>query len=100
VVVSRLAGHDAGSLKAVAMEVVRRPGYIVVLTSETPPLAVVVARAKDVDLDAAAVIRGLLGHWDGRGGGRPEIGQGGGLNAQPDEVARFARELLDRVLCG
>ena len=100
VVVSRLAGHDAGSLKAVAMEVVRRPGYIVVLTSETPPLAVVVARAKDVDLDAAAVIRGLLGHWDGRGGGRPEIGQGGGLNAQPDEVARFARELLDRVLRG
>ena len=98
VVVSPLAGHDAGSLKAVAVEVVRRPGHVAVLTSDARPVAVVVARAHDVDLDAAAVIRGLLGRWDGRGGGRPEIAQGGGLDADPDEVTELARRLLGQAL--
>ena len=98
VVVSPLAGHDAGSLKAVAVEVVRRPGHVAVLTSDARPVAVVVARAHDVDLDAAAVIRGLLGRWDGRGGGRPEIAQGGRLDADPDEVTELARRLLGQSL--
>ena len=97
-VVSRLAGHDAWSLKAVAVEVVRRPGHVAVLTSDTRPVTVVVARADDVDLDAAAVIRGLLGRWAGRGGGRPDIAQSGGLDADPDEVTEFARRLVGHPL--
>ena len=98
VVVSRLAGHDAGSLKAVAVEVARRPGHVAVLTSDARPVAVVVARAHDVELDAAAVIRGVLDRWDGRGGGRPEVAQGGGLDADPDEVTALARRLLSQAL--
>ena len=98
VVVSRLVGHDAGSLKAVAVEVVRRPGHVAVLTSDERPVAIVVARAHDIDLDAATVIRGLLGRWDGRGGGRPEIAQGGGIDADPDEVTALARRLLGQAL--
>ncbi len=94
VVVSRLVGHDAGSLEAVAVEVARRPGHVAVLTSDARPVAVVVARAHDVDLDAVAVIRGVLDRWDGRGGGRPEVAQGGGLDADPDEVTKLARRLL------
>ena len=97
VVVSRLAGHDAQSLKAVAVDVVRRPGHVAVLTSDARPVVVVVARAHDVDLDAAAVIRGLLSHWAGRGGGRPEIAQGG-LDADPNEVTVLARRLLGQAL--
>ena len=98
VVVSRLAGHDAGSLKAVAVEVARRPGHVAVLASDARPVAVVVARAHDVELDAAAVIRGVLDRWDGRGGGRPEVAQGGGLDADPDEVTALARRLLSQAL--
>ena len=98
VVVSPLVGHDAGSLKAVAVAVTRRPGHVAVLTSDAAPVTVVVARAHDVDLDAAAMIRALLGRWDGRGGGRPEIAQGGGLDAEPDEVIGLARLLLNEAL--
>ncbi len=96
-VVAHCVGHDAGSLKAVAVEVARRSGHIAVLTSDTRPVDVVVARANDVDLDAAAVVRGLLDHWDGRGGGRPHVAQGR-LNADPDEVTEFARRLLAQTL--
>ena len=55
-------------------------------------------RPHDVDLDAAAVIRGLLDRWDGRGGGRPEIAQGGGHDADPDDVTELARRLLSQAL--
>ena len=97
-VVARLAGHDAGSLKAVAVEVARRSGHVAVLTSDARPVEVAVARANDVDLDAAAVVRGLLNHWDGRGGGRPELAQGGGIDAEPDQVTELARQLLVQAL--
>jgi alanyl-tRNA synthetase len=97
IVVAHCVGHDAGLLKAVAVEVVRRSGHIAVLTSDMRPVDVVVARANDVDLDAAAVVRALQDHWDGRGGGRPHVAQGR-LNADPDEVTELARRLLAQAL--
>ena len=97
IVVAPRVGHDTRSLKAVAVEVARRSGHIAVLTSHTRPVDVVVARANDVDLDAAAVVRGLLDHWDGRGGGRPHVAEGR-LNADPDEVTELARRLLAQAL--
>jgi hypothetical protein len=62
------------------------------------PVTVVVARAHDVDLDAAELILGLLGRWAWCGGGRPDVAQSGGLNADPDEVAEFARRLVGHPL--
>lgn len=98
VVVAPLAGHDGRSLEAVAVAVARRPGHVAVLTSDAAPVAVVVARAHDVDLDAATMVRALLERWNGRGGGRPEIAQGGGIDAEPDEVIGFVRRLLSQAL--
>ena len=98
VVVAPLAGHDGRSLEAVAVAVARRPGHVAVLTSDAAPVAVVVARAHDVDLDAATMVRAVLERWNGRGGGRPEIAQGGGIDAEPDEVIGFVRRLLSQAL--
>jgi len=98
VVVAPLAGHDGASLEAVAVAVARRPGHVAVLTSDAAPVAVVVARAHDVDLDAATMVRAVLERWNGRGGGRPEIAQGGGIDAEPDEVIGFVRRLLSQAL--
>ena len=97
-VVATLSGHDPGSLKAVATQVAHRPGHVAALTSDGAPVTLVVARAGDVDLDAAAVVRAVLDHWGGRGGGRPDIAQGGGLDADPAEVSALARQLLSRAL--
>lgn len=98
VVVSQLPGHDSVSLKAVAMEMSRQPGHAVILTSDKRPVAVVAARSSDVPLDAAVLIRGLLDRWGGSGGGRAEVAQCGGLDADPDDVTELARRLLIQAL--
>jgi alanyl-tRNA synthetase len=47
-----------------------------------------------VPIDAAAILRGLTAKFGGRGGGRPELAQGGGLAGTPEEILAAARELL------
>ncbi|MBA2257687.1 MAG: hypothetical protein H0W18_02215, partial [Acidobacteria bacterium] len=53
-----------------------------------------VARAADAATDAAAVLRNLIDRFGGKGGGRPELAQGGGLNGDPQEIAFAARRVL------
>jgi alanyl-tRNA synthetase len=65
----------------------------VLFTTDSPAL-VVVARAGDVTLDAGMVLRTLTGRFGGKGGGRPELAQGGGLNAPPAELVAAARALV------
>jgi alanyl-tRNA synthetase len=87
-VVAALEGWDAGSLKTIAAAIVERPGHAAVLFGAPAPLAVVVARSADVTLDCSALLRTITGRFGGKGGGRPELAQGGGLAASaPDAVA-------------
>jgi hypothetical protein len=46
--------------------------------------------------DANTILRQLTGRFGGRGGGKPDLAQGGGLTAPPPEVVVGARELLQR----
>jgi alanyl-tRNA synthetase len=68
----------------------------------TPPfwqvrarLSIVVARAPDRSIDAAAIVKALTTKFGGKGGGRPELAQGGGLTAAGADVVLFARTLLE-----
>ena len=45
-------------------------------------------------MDAARVLKALLGRFGGKGGGRPELAQGGGLEASAESVVEAARALL------
>jgi alanyl-tRNA synthetase len=65
-----------------------------VLLSDTPPLSIVVARASDVSVDAAGLLKALIARFGGKGGGRPEMAQGGGLSAQAADVLAAAREAV------
>jgi alanyl-tRNA synthetase len=94
IVLEALEGWDAGGLKSIASAIAERPGHAAVLASGARPLSIVVARAADVTLDASAIIKALTARFGGRGGGRPELAQGGGLDASPQELITFARTLL------
>lgn len=53
---------------------------------------VVAAAAPDVDADAGAVVEAATDEFGGGGGGGPTFAQGGGLDADPDEVVAWLRE--------
>jgi alanyl-tRNA synthetase len=94
VIVEALDGWDAAGLKAVATQIAARRSAAVALFSTTVPPAVVVARAPDVPIDAAATLRMVTDRFGGRGGGRADLAQGGGLGGDLSDVIGFARQLL------
>jgi alanyl-tRNA synthetase len=47
-----------------------------------------------VAIDAAAVVRALTVQFGGRGGGKPDLAQAGGLGGSVDQIMAAARALL------
>lgn len=95
VVVARaLEGWDAVGLKSVASAAAATPGVCAALFSATSPALLVVARAADAGVDASAVIKALIGRFGGKGGGKPEMAQAGGLQGEVNEMVTAAREAL------
>jgi alanyl-tRNA synthetase len=76
-VLKAIPGWDAAALKMLAAAVVSEPGLVVVLVGDGQPAPVVVARSADVTLDAGAWMKRATAELGGRGGGRPELAQGG-----------------------
>ncbi|HEX6463814.1 MAG TPA: DHHA1 domain-containing protein [Vicinamibacterales bacterium] len=93
-----LPGWDAAGLKHIAARIAERSGHVAVLVGGPAPAPVVIARAPDVALDSGALLRSLVERHGGKGGGRPEFAQGGGILAPSAEVLRSARELLEALL--
>ena len=93
-VAAALSGWDAAALKAIAARIVERAAHIAILVSEPAPAALVVARAGGLPHDAGALLRTIVGRHGGKGGGRPELAQGGGVMAPAADVLATARELI------
>lgn len=93
VVVRAQPGWDATAIKFLASAVVSTPGFVVVLTGEGSPTPVVVARSQDVGFDAGAWMKAATSELGGRGGGRPELAQGG-ISAASDDILARARAAL------
>jgi alanyl-tRNA synthetase len=89
-----LPGWDAAGLKTIASRIAERARHLVVLLGEPPPAPIVVARAPEVSQDAAELLRQLVARHGGKGGGRPELAQGGGITAPAATVLRSVRELI------
>jgi alanyl-tRNA synthetase len=85
---------DANGLKSLASAIVSIPGYVAVLVSTSTPALVVVARSQDVAVAANQVIAALTAKYGGRGGGKPDLAQAGGLHAESSDVLSFARALV------
>jgi alanyl-tRNA synthetase len=83
-------GWDAQGLKAIAVAATSaQPNAVVVLLTSTLPAQVVVARGADSPIDAAALLKQLTAKFGGKGGGKPDLAQGGGLNAPAAELIAF-----------
>jgi alanyl-tRNA synthetase len=95
--VLRAVDADANGLKGLAAAVAARPGFIVVLVSTSTPALVVAARSADVSQSAQQLIAGLVAAFGGRGGGKPELAQAGGLNGTADAILQEARTIIERL---
>jgi len=99
VVIGVFDGHDAESLKKLAHALTAHPGTIALLGSRDKDTArLVFARSADAIGDMSALMRDACTMLDGRGGGKPEIAQGGGKNVEKlsDAITHAASSLSNK----
>jgi alanyl-tRNA synthetase len=94
--VTRAIDADANGLKSLATAITAKPGFFVVLTSTVTPSLVVVARSADVKIPSQQLVSELIAVYGGRGGGRPELAQAGGVSATAELISNFARLFQNR----
>ena len=97
-VVRSVDGWDAAGLKGIAAAATAKDSVAVVLLSNTTPALVVVARSKNVGVDSGALLKTLVARFGGRGGGKPELAQGGGLEGKIEEIVAAGRAALEALL--
>jgi alanyl-tRNA synthetase len=94
-IVEAIDGWDAQGLKAIATAATAaQPDAVVALFTTTTPAQVVVARGANATADASSVLKQLAAKFGGKGGGKPDLAQGGGLNAASRDLIAAAREIL------
>jgi alanyl-tRNA synthetase len=93
-VIAALDGWDPQGLKTIASAIASRPRHIAALFSLAAPSAIVIARAADLDIDSGAILKKLAERFGGKGGGRSDLAQGGGLHGSVEELTAFVRSLL------
>ena len=98
IVVHVFNGRDAESLKKLAHALVSKPGVVALLGSRDKDTArLVFARSADAAGDMNALMREACVMLDGRGGGRPELAQGGGKNVEKlDDALKHAANSLSQ----
>lgn len=95
VIVEAIDGWDAQGLKAMAVAAAAiDPAAAIALFTTTMPALAVIAKGPDGGIDAGAVLKELVATFGGKGGGKPDLAQGGGLNAPTTELIERARSLL------
>jgi alanyl-tRNA synthetase len=98
VVVEAVPDVDMNGLKTLAQSLTARGGHAAVLFSTSAPASVVIARSADVTLDAAGLLKELTAKFGGKGGGRPELAQGGGLSGTAEEMIAVSAAIIGRAL--
>ena len=93
-IVAQAVDADAAGLKTLASAITAHAGVAAVLVSTSSPALVVVARAADLRVKANEVIAALTAKFGGRGGGKPDLSQAGGLTGSAPEILEEARRRL------
>ena len=95
-IVRALDGWDAAGLKAIAAAATTADSVAAALFSTSRPVVAVVARSRNVPVDSGAVLKQLVQQFGGRGGGKPEMAQGGGFEGEPDALIAAARAAIEK----
>ena len=91
-IVDALEGLDAQGLKAIALAATAaQPDAVVALFTSTSPAQVVIARGANSRIDAAAFLKQLTAQFGGKGGGKPDLAQGGGFTAAAVDLISAAK---------
>ncbi|HEX8029141.1 MAG TPA: DHHA1 domain-containing protein [Vicinamibacterales bacterium] len=92
-IVEALDGWDANGLKAIAAAVTAaNPDAVVAVFTTTSPSQVVIARGANSQVDAGALLKQLAAKFGGKGGGKPDLAQGGGFTAPLQELVAYLRQ--------
>jgi alanyl-tRNA synthetase len=95
VIVEALDGWDAQGLKGIAAAATAaQPDAVVALFTTTSPALVVIARGSQSSVDAGAILKQLAAMFGGKGGGKPDLAQGGGLTGSPAQLTEAVRAFL------
>jgi alanyl-tRNA synthetase len=95
VIAEALDGWDAQGLKSIAVAATAaQPNALVALFTATSPAQLVVARGSQATGDADAILKQLSAEFGGKGGGKPDLAQGGGLIGSSEKLVERARSLL------
>jgi alanyl-tRNA synthetase len=85
---------DAAVLKGLVAGIIAQPRRIAVLASRNTPVSIAVGVSPDADCAANELLASILARFGGRGGGKRDLAQGGGLTGSAQDVICVARELL------
>lgn len=95
VIAEAVDGWDAQGLKAMAVAAAAaEPTAALALFTTTTPALVVIARGANGGIDSSAVLKALVAKFGGKGGGKADLAQGGGLNATSAQLVEEAWSLL------
>jgi len=98
-IVSHLREKDASAIRAFALELTSKPRRVALLAAGKERVHLVFSRSMDLDLDMRPVIAVACEVLGGKGGGRPEVCQGGGRKVEAvAQALESARRQLISVL--
>ena len=90
-----LEDFDAGNMRYLAQQLIHDAGTVVLLAVLDPSPQICFARSEDVPVDMPGLLRGIIISYGGRGGGRPHMAQGGGVDA--DSLPSVLAEARKRI---